>query len=103
MNLPSSVRVEEIVPGYPVFEIEHATCSARVALHGAHVMSWKPRDEDEVLYLSPDAVFREGKAIRGGIPVCWPWFNAHPTNAEMPAHGLVRGRFWEFAEAGEDD
>jgi D-hexose-6-phosphate mutarotase len=76
MNLPASVRLSEIDPSYPVFEIDHPTCVARVALHGAHVMSWRPVDEEEVLYLSPDAVFKEGKAIRGGIPVCWPWFNA---------------------------
>lgn len=66
-------------------------------------MSWRPVDEEEVLYLSPDAVFREGKAIRGGIPVCWPWFNAHPADAEQPSHGLVRGRFWELLEVGEGE
>jgi glucose-6-phosphate 1-epimerase len=101
MKLPQSVRLIEIAPGYPVFEVAHPKCTARVALHGAHVMSWKPVDEEEVLYLSPDAVFKEGKAIRGGIPVCWPWFNAHPTNPEMPAHGIARTRFWELVEAGE--
>lgn len=101
MKLPSSVRRVEITPGYPVFEIEHKMCTARVALHGAHVMSWKPTDEEEVLYLSPDAVFKEGKAIRGGIPVCWPWFNAHPADSNQPAHGLVRGRFWELLGASE--
>ncbi len=101
MKLPPSVRLSDSDPSYPVFEIDHPTCTAKVALHGAHVMSWKPVDEDEVLYLSPDAVFREGKAIRGGIPVCWPWFNAHPTNPEMPSHGIARTRFWEMLEAGE--
>ncbi len=103
MNLPASVRLSDADPSYPVFEIDHPTCVARVALHGAHVMSWKPVDEEEVLYLSPDAVFKEGKAIRGGIPVCWPWFNAHPADASQPSHGLVRGRLWEFLGAAEDD
>lgn len=101
MNLPDTVRLCEPVPGYPVFEIAHPKCTARVALHGAHVMSWQPVGEEEVLYLSPDAVFREGKAIRGGIPVCWPWFNRHPTDPEQPSHGLVRGRFWELLDAAE--
>lgn len=101
-NLPSSIRLCDEIPAYPVFEIDHPTCTARVALHGAHVMSWKPADEEEVLYLSPDAVFREGKAIRGGIPVCWPWFNAHPVDPGQPSHGLVRGRFWELLDATED-
>jgi len=101
LELPDCVRITEPVAGYPVFEIAHPTCTARVALHGAHVMSWKPVDEEEVLYLSPDVVFKEGKAIRGGIPVCWPWFNAHPADPEQPSHGLVRGRFWELLDAAE--
>lgn len=100
-DLPQSVRAHEIVPGYPVFDIDHPTCSARVALHGAQVMSWKPADEEEVLYLSPDAVFKEGKAIRGGIPICWPWFNAHPTNPEQPSHGIARTRFWKMVGVKE--
>jgi len=65
-------------------------------------MEWCPAGEEEVLYLSPDAVYKEGKAIRGGIPVCWPWFNAHPADPEQPSHGLVRGRFWELLDAAED-
>ena len=101
INCPPSVRLAEIVPGYPVLEIDHPICTAKVALHGAHVMSWKPVEEDEVLYLSPTAVFEEGKAIRGGIPLCWPWFNAHPTNPEMASHGIARTRFWDLVEAGE--
>lgn len=101
MHLPPNVRLSG--SDYPVFEIDHPTCKARVALHGAHVMSWKPRDEDEVLYLSPDSVFKEGKAIRGGIPICWPWFNAHPTNPDAPSHGLARTRFWEMISAEEDE
>ena len=102
MNLPASVLFSDADPSYPIFEIDHPTCVARVALHGAHVMSWRPVDDEEVLYLSPDAVFKEGKAIRGGIPVCWPWFNAHPADASQPSHGLVRGRFWEFLGATEN-
>ena len=102
MNLPESVKLSKSDPSYPIFEIEHPTCVARVALHGAHLMSWRPVYEDEVLYLSPDAVFKEGKAIRGGLPICWPWFNAHPTNPEMPSHGIARTRFWNFVSASEN-
>jgi glucose-6-phosphate 1-epimerase len=102
MNLPASVHLSANDHAYPVFEIDHPTCTAKVALHGAHVMSWKPTDEDEVLYLSPNAVFTESKAIRGGIPVCWPWFGAHPADLAQPSHGLVRARFWDFIGASED-
>jgi glucose-6-phosphate 1-epimerase len=103
MNDNQIVKLEELVPGYPVLRVKHPTCSAQVALHGAHVMSWCPAGEEEVLYLSPDAVYREGKAIRGGIPLCWPWFNAHPSDPDLPSHGLVRNQFWELESTDVDD
>jgi len=103
MKLPQCVTLNEVTPGYPVIEIDHPTCLGRVALHGATVMSWCPAGGEEVLYLSPDAVFREGKAIRGGIPICWPWFNAHPTDPALPSHGVARSRFWKLDEALENE
>lgn len=66
-------------------------------------MEWAPSGQEGVMYLSPDSVFKQGKAIRGGIPLCWPWFNAHPTDPAMPSHGVVRTKFWDFLDAGETD
>ena len=103
MNKNSIVNLEELAPGYPVVTVNHSTCEAQVALHGAHVISWCPTGHEEVLYLSPDAVYREGKAIRGGIPICWPWFNAHPSDPDLPSHGLVRNQFWELESTDADD
>lgn len=103
MDLPVSIKRTEPFPSYPIYEIDHPNCRGSVALHGAHVMSWQPVDEEEVLYLSPDTEFREGKAIRGGIPVCWPWFNAHPSEPDAPSHGIARTRFWDLLEASEND
>lgn len=102
-TLPPSIRLTEPSQGYPVYDIRHPIATARVAAHGAHVMGWRPASADhEVLYLSPEAVLREGKAIRGGIPVCWPWFNAHPSDSGAPSHGYARDRFWQFLGADED-
>ncbi|WP_166442798.1 D-hexose-6-phosphate mutarotase [Phragmitibacter flavus] len=98
MKLPECVKATEPVPGYPVYVIDHPTMRAKVALHGAQVMEWTPEGEKPVIYLSPDAVLKEGKAIRGGVPLCWPWFNAHPTDASKPSHGFARTRFWHLAE-----
>jgi D-hexose-6-phosphate mutarotase len=53
--------------------------------------------------MSPRAIFSAGKAIRGGVPVCWPWFGAHPSNAGLRAHGLARGRFWQWGAIEEND
>lgn len=104
VSLPETIRLTEPVPGYPVLEIEHPICIAKVALHGAHVMAWEPSTTDSpVLYLSPDAVLREGKAIRGGIPICWPWFNAHPTDPSLPSHGFARTAIWHLDLAEDDE
>lgn len=52
-----------------------------------------------MLYLSPQALLAPGKPIRGGIPVCWPWFNAHPTDAAKPMHGIARILPWQLLRA----
>jgi len=96
-----NVRFENIAEGYPILVIDNSQATARIALHGAHVMDWSPKGEKSAIYLSPDAIYREGKAIRGGIPVCAPWFNAHPNDSSKPAHGFMRNRFWELSEITE--
>lgn len=103
MTLPPCMYLEEAAPGYPILVIQHPTATARVALHGAHVMHWAPTGHAPVLYMSPQSIYAEGKALRGGIPICWPWFSAHPTDAALPMHGLARLRFWQLDAAQADD
>lgn len=87
---------------YPLFMVKNSACEGRVALHGAHLLSWQPVGEEHpVLYTSPEAIYKLGKPVRGGVPICWPWFNAHPTDASLPSHGFARNRFWEFLEVEE--
>lgn len=97
------VKTREAAPGYEVYEIEHPRCRATVARHGAQVLEWTPAGATAVLYRSPRAVMQEGKALRAGIPLCWPWFGNHPTDATMPAHGLVRTRFWKLEGIDSSD
>ena len=61
-----------------------------ICLYGAHITNFKPYNTSEILWLSPTSYFEEGKPIRGGIPVCFPWFGPHKTDAEKPQHGFVR-------------
>jgi glucose-6-phosphate 1-epimerase len=98
-----SIQRTELSPGYPVLEIEHPAATARVALHGAHLMEWQPAGQAPMLYLSPQSVYQEGKAIRGGVPVCWPWFGAHESDRTLPSHGFARTRFWTLAEEEENE
>jgi len=83
--------------GLPVAELSYKGATATVALHGAHVLSYVPASARPVLWLSDEAIFKDGKAIRGGIPVCWPWFADHPSEPNYPAHGVARTRSWRVA------
>jgi len=71
-------------------EVENRHATARVALQGAQVLSWAPRDERPVLWVSERARYLPGVPIRGGIPICWPWFGPHPTDPLLPQHGIAR-------------
>lgn len=77
-----------------IAEINNAHATASIALHGAHVMSYQPQGQRDVLWVSEQSQYKPGKAIRGGIPVCWPWFANHPTDPGKPAHGIARTRVW---------
>lgn len=79
----------------PLIEITNEHASALISLQGAHLLSWKPNNQQEVIWLSDEASFSVGKSVRGGIPICWPWFGAHETNTTYPAHGFARTVFWQ--------
>jgi glucose-6-phosphate 1-epimerase len=74
--------------------------SVVVAMHGAQLLSWTTADGIERLYLSPDAVFDGQTAIRGGVPICCPQFNAR---GPLPKHGFMRNLPWERLERSESD
>ena len=78
----------------PVVEIANKHATATISLQGAHVTKFQPQGEKPVLWLSSYAFFKPGKAVRGGIPVCWPWFGPHPMDANKPAHGFARTTLW---------
>jgi len=84
--------------GLAIVEISNSLAVATVALQGAHLLSWIPRGEKPVIWLSRDARFAVGQSIRGGVPVCWPWFGPHTTQPSFPAHGFVRTVSWQVCE-----
>lgn len=79
--------------GITFLDMETPLCSASLCLQGAHLTSWKPAGQEECLFLSSNAVFAPGKAIRGGIPVCWPWFGPREN---APSHGVARTSEWRI-------
>ena len=89
---------------FPILKIETALCTAEISLYGGHVLSWAPAGHKPVIYMSPKAVFKKGKALRGGIPLCWPWFGKNTEDASLPSHGIARISTWQVGrcEEGED-
>lgn len=77
-------------------DIQTPQCRARIARQGAHLLHWQPHGHAEVLWVSQAAIFAPGKAVRGGVPVCWPWFG--PGEPGLPAHGFARTRLWEHRQ-----
>jgi len=84
--------------GLAVAEVNNLHASAMIAMQGAHVMTWAPRKLHPVIWLSKAAKFAPGKSIRGGVPICWPWFGPHATEAKFPGHGFARTAMWEVVK-----
>ena len=79
----------------PVLYLHHRVGTAKIALQGAHLFSWQPaHSKQDVLWLSDIEPFKAGTAIRGGIPICYPWFG----NAGTPAHGFARTSLWQLSD-----
>ena len=95
-GLSGQITFKEMPGGLTVMEVINAHGSATIALQGGHIMSWQPKSETEpVVWLSRAANFTPGKSIRGGVPVCWPWFGSNATDPKLPAHGFARTVPWE--------
>lgn len=93
---PDTLHVFDGPGGLPMIDIRNAHATARVSLYGAQVLAFQPRGERDLLFLSERAAYQPGKAIRGGVPVCWPWFGPDPQGLGRPAHGLARTRQWQL-------
>ncbi len=79
--------------------IQTAQASATISLYGGQVLSYKPANaSDDLMFLSEHAYYKKGKAIKGGIPICWPWFGADPEGKGRPAHGFARNSEWTVLE-----
>lgn len=86
-------------PGGQVqLRVNNNASEALISLHGGQVLSFVPRSSGvDMFFLSTKALYAEGKAIKGGVPLCWPWFGADPENRGRPAHGFARNTVWQVA------
>lgn len=97
-SVPGITRTVE--HGLPAVRIHTASASGLVFLQGAHIAAWAPAavTDGSIIWMSENAVYASGKALRGGVPICFPWFGAHAEHKHFPAHGFARTR--EFAYHG---
>lgn len=86
---------------FPILRIDTPLCQAEVSLYGAQVLQWTPTGQLPVIFMSPQAIFEQGKALRGGIPICWPWFGKNTEDASLPSHGVARTALWQLAQTEE--
>ncbi|RVU86210.1 D-hexose-6-phosphate mutarotase [Leucothrix sargassi] len=100
LTLPSSVAYQQRPDTVKTLLVDNDFATAEVALFGAHFLSFKPKhDNRERLYVSEAAIMDGSKAIRGGVPICWPWFGG--LNEGFQMHGYARDRVWDLQSASE--
>ncbi|HEY3254441.1 MAG TPA: D-hexose-6-phosphate mutarotase [Polyangiaceae bacterium] len=100
LGLPGVEQVQ--VHGLPAVRVSSKSASGLVFLQGAHLAAWQPAGQQPVIWMSENAVYAPGKALRGGVPICFPWFGAHAEHKEFPAHGFARTRAFEYRGARLD-
>jgi len=101
-GIPGQLTFIEGPGGLVVAEVTNAHASATLVLQGAQMLTWAPIGQSPVIWLSRAARFVLGKSIRGGAPVCWPWFGAHPEDKTKPAHGFARNLMWQVSGSAID-
>jgi D-hexose-6-phosphate mutarotase len=92
--IPDVARIEPGRGGLAHLLIQHMGAIAEIYFHGAHVAQYMPPHGQPLLFLSHASQFAPGKPIRGGVPLIFPWFGPHPTNAALPSHGFARTMEW---------
>lgn len=102
-GIGNELGFKEIAAGIAAIEVDTALTTASISLMGGQVLTWHPKSQHEpVLWVSKLAQYVPGKAIRGGVPICWPWFGAHPSDNHIPGHGFARVVPWEVASTNID-
>lgn len=88
--------------GFRYIEVSNTEAEAKISLQGAHLFHYQRHGEEPLLWVSEASSFEYGTAIRGGVPVCWPWFGMS-SDPVLPQHGFARTMLWELVEARDLD
>lgn len=85
--------------GLPLLSVNTPACRAVIALQGAQLLEFTPAGGINLLWLSPNCIFNAGTALRGGVPVCLPWFGVNREDPGKPKHGFARNISWNLIAA----
>jgi len=96
-SIEGEVGFAELEEDLVFITVSNKYADADICLYGAHITSFRPHKSMDLLWMSPESSFEVGKAIRGGIPVCFPWFGPHKTDPDKPQHGFARLMYWDVA------
>ena len=100
---PGSIETSVNPAGLEFITLTGAFGSAEFCTQGAHLMHFTPAAGKPMLFVSAKTLLAPGKAIRGGVPVIFPWFGPRAGHPESPMHGLVRTRPWQLTEVSVPD
>ena len=108
--IPGVLDFHQTPSGLTYLAIQTPSASATVYLQGAHLAHWQPTGQQPVIFMSRKSDLAPGKAIRGGVPIAFPWFAADQKADRLhgkpgPSHGFARTEVWTLAFAalaGED-
>ena len=102
MKLSPSVSIEQTDTGLEYINVASEFCSAKIFLQGAQLTEFTPIGKKPLIWVSSEEDYQEGKSVRGGIPICWPWFGVN-ANQDWPIHGVARTSLWRADEVSEQD
>jgi glucose-6-phosphate 1-epimerase len=95
-GIPGLIQAEAGAGSLPKVVVTSDLATAEMYLHGAHLTAFQPRGAKPVLFMSGKSLFEAAKPIRGGVPVCFPWFGLKSGTPPPPSHGFARIRDWDL-------
>ncbi len=102
MKLSPSVTIEQSETGLEFIKVASEFCDATIFLQGAQITEFTPTGKKPLLWVSQQEDYQEGKGVRGGIPICWPWFGVSQHEG-WPAHGVARTGLWRAEQVKEEE
>jgi len=100
-DIKNQLSIVEGKGGYPTIKIDNEHANALISIYGAQVLSYQPKNQADLLFVSDKAYFEHGKAIKGGIPICWPWFGQDQEKVGTQMHGFARNMLWELEDTSK--